>query len=187
MLSQFVSPYQQRKLGELDFKFPQGTNAVGRLDYASEGLLILTTDKALSNKLLHPTKEHTRHYIVQVAREVREATLQKLRSGIEILIKEKGSYTTKPCEVNIISKPHYLVEREDELPENLPQCWLEFILTEGKNRQIRKMCRVSGHKCWRLIRNRIEDLDIGDMKPGEVKEIEQEELFRLLKIDNPVG
>lgn len=184
MLSQFVSPYEQRKLGELDFNFPEGTNAVGRLDYASEGLLILTTDKTLSNKLLHPSKQHKRGYLVQVAREVSEHTLKRLRAGIDILIKEKGTYTTKPCEVNLIIKPSNLADRENELPENIPQSWLEFILTEGKNRQIRKMCRISGHKCWRLIRNRIEDLQLGNMQPGEVKEITKEELFRSLKIDD---
>lgn len=183
MVSQFVSPYEQIKLGGLNFDFPEGTNAVGRLDYASEGLLILTTDNTLTGKLLHPSKQHKRAYIVQVAREVNDVTLQKLRSGIDILIKKKGAYTTQPCEVNLIKKPVNIPEREDSLEEKIPQSWLSFILTEGKNRQIRKMCRISGHKCWRLIRTGIEDLTIDNMRPGEVREIDRGELFRLLRLD----
>ena len=71
MISQFISPYVQRKLGELDFDFPEGTNAVGRLDNDSEGLLILTTDKTLTNRLLHPTRKHKRSYVVQVEKNRR--------------------------------------------------------------------------------------------------------------------
>jgi len=70
MISQFVSPYVQRKLGELVFDFPEGTNAVGRLDDDSEGLLILTTDKSLTKRLLHPDRKHRRSYIVQVEKKL---------------------------------------------------------------------------------------------------------------------
>ena len=183
MISQFVSPYEQRKLGELDFDFPQGTAAVGRLDNESEGLLILTTDKTLTHRLLNPEKKHTRGYMVQVEKIVEEKTLEKLRSGIDILIKGQNRlYTTLPCTVNLILKPKRLPEREKSLGENLPQSWLEFILTEGKNRQIRKMCKAVRHKCRRLIRTKIEDLELGNMQPGEVREIEQEKLFKLLKL-----
>ncbi len=185
MISQFVSPYEQRKLGELDFDFPEGTAAVGRLDNESEGLLILTTDKTLTHRLLDPEKKHTRGYIVQVEKIVEETTLEKLRSGIEILIKGQNRiYTTLPCTVNLILKPKNLPEREKSLSDDLPQSWLEFILTEGKNRQIRKMCKAVRHKCRRLIRTKIENLELGDMKPGDVKEIGQEELFGLLKLMN---
>lgn len=184
MISQFISPADLRKLGELDFVFPEGTNAVGRLDNNSEGLLILTTDTKLTQRLLHPDKKHKRSYVVQVEKTVSEETRQKLSSGIEILIKgKKGSYTTLPCTVNIIAKPIDLPKREDTFPEEIPHTWLEFILTEGKNRQIRKMCRLVRHKCWRLIRTKIEDLELGTMKPGEVREMDKKELFKLLKIN----
>ena len=184
MISQFISPITHRKLGELDFDFPVGTNAVGRLDHESEGLLILTTDSGLTQKLLHPSKNHSRSYIVQVDKVVNEETITRLSSGVEILLKgKKQSYTTKPCTVNLINKPPNLPPREDSLAENIPHCWLEFILTEGKNRQIRKMCRLVRHKCKRLIRTKIENLELGDMQPGEVREIEQKKLFELLLID----
>ena len=183
MISQFVSPYEQHKLGELDFDFPEGTAAVGRLDYESEGLLILTTDKTLTNRLLNPKKKHKRKYLVQVEKIPDDKTLEKLRAGIEILIKGQNRvHTTLPCEVNLILKPENLPERENSLPENVPHSWLEFILMEGKNRQIRKMCKAVRHKCRRLIRTGIEDLKLGDMKPGEVREMEHGELFRLLKL-----
>lgn len=184
MVSQFISPYKQSKLCDLDFEFPEGTNAVGRLDNESEGLLILTTDKLLSKKLLHPTKKHLRHYVVQVEKLVGEEALNTLRTGVEILIKGQNRvYKTQACRVNIISRPHFLRDELHELNNNYPNTWLEFILMEGKNRQIRKMCKAVRHKCRRLVRTKIEDLEVGDLQPGEVKEIEQEKLFTLLKLN----
>lgn len=183
MISQFVSPYDHRLLGDLDYSFPEGTNAVGRLDEDSEGLLILTNDKSLTRRLLHPSRKHRRGYVVQVERTVTEEAIKTLSSGIDILIKKKGTYRTLPCDVKVIDKPAGLPERAHPFKEYLAHSWLEFILTEGKNRQIRKMCSAVRHDCKRLIRTRIEDLSIGEMKPGEVKEIEQNELFELLKLE----
>lgn len=182
MLSQFVSPYKHTLLGDLDYDFPEGTNAVGRLDEDSEGLLILTNDKTLTKRLLHPDKKHKRSYIVQVERKVEQEALQKLSSGIDIVIKRKGNYRTIPCEVNLIEKPLHLPERAHPFKEFLPHSWLEFVLTEGKNRQIRKMCAAVRHDCKRLIRTSIEDLELGNMQPGEVKEIDQQKLFELLRL-----
>ncbi len=184
MISQFVSPYVQRKLGELDFDFPEGTNAVGRLDDDSEGLLILTTDKSLTKRLLHPDRKHKRNYIVQVEKKIGEEALNKMRNGLEIIVKQRGKYITQPCEVNVIEKPKDLAERAHAFREDLPQSWLEFILMEGKNRQIRKMCAAVRHDCKRLIRTKIENLELGDMKPGEVREIGQKELFELLLLSD---
>jgi 23S rRNA pseudouridine2457 synthase len=182
MISQFVSPYKHRLLCDLDYVFPEGTNAVGRLDDDSEGLLILTTDRTLTKRLLHPTRKHKRNYIVQVERKVGEEAIQKLSSGVEILIKKKGAYLTQPCEVTVIEKPDNLPDRAHTFKEFLPHSWLEFVLTEGKNRQIRKMCSAVRHDCKRLIRTKIEGLELGDMQPGDVKEIEQSELFELLRL-----
>lgn len=183
MISQFVSPYQHRLLGDLDFEFPPGTNAVGRLDEASEGLLILTTDKTLTKRLLHPDKKHYRSYTVQIEKKIDQSVIDRLRNGVEIQVKGKGPYITQPCEVRQIEKPNNLPDREDTFREFLPHSWLEFILTEGKNRQIRKMCAEVRHKCRRLIRTRIENLELGTLKPGEVKEMNRDELFDLLLLD----
>jgi 23S rRNA pseudouridine2457 synthase len=182
MVSQFISPHKKRLLGDLDYDFPEGTNAVGRLDDDSEGLLILTTDKSMVRRLLHPSLKHERTYVVQVEKKVTEEALEKLRTGVDILVQGKGAFKTSPCEVNVIEKPAFLPERGHEFRADLPQSWLEIVLREGKNRQIRKMCSGVRHDCKRLIRTKIEDLSIEDMKPGEVKEIEREKLFELLKL-----
>jgi 23S rRNA pseudouridine2457 synthase len=186
MISQFVSSHNKRLLGELDFDFPEGIHALGRLDDDSEGLLILTTDKSMTRILFNPEVKHKRNYVVQVEKRVGEAALHKLRTGMEILVKLKGVYMTKPCEVNIIEKPHWLPERAHEFRADLPQTWMEMILTEGRNRQIRKMCAGVYHPCKRLIRTKIEDLSIEGMQPGEVKELSKEELFAGLHIKLPV-
>lgn len=182
MISQFISPHNHKKLDELDFNFPPGTNAVGRLDMESEGLLILSTDKTLVKKLLLPGLQHKRSYIVQVAQQVNTETLERLCNGVEILLKGKGGYTTQQCEVRLIDQPPYFLNSDVVIHENASTSWLEFILMEGKNRQIRKMCKVVGHRCLRLIRTGIEDLRLGDMKPGEVREIEKSILFSKLRI-----
>lgn len=182
MVSQFVSSHKLRLLCDLEYTFPEGTNAVGRLDNDSEGLLILTTDKSLVGKLMHPDKKRSKRYVVQVEKIVSEEKLNILRNGMDILVKGKGVYHTKPCDVNIIDKPTYLPERGHAFREDLPQSWLEFVLKEGKNRQIRKMCSGVRHDCKRLIRTHIEDLDIIGMKAGEVREMGQEELFRKLNL-----
>lgn len=180
MLSQFVSPYAHRLLGDLDFDFPEGTHAVGRLDEHSEGLLILTTDKTLTRRLLHPEKKHLKHYLVQVQHQVNPQTLETLSRGIGIEVKKKGIYHTQPCEVRLTDAPPNLPERENPVHNFIEYSWLEFILTEGKNRQIRKMCRTVKHRCQRLIRTRINNLELGPMQPGEVVEMSREELFEKL-------
>jgi len=182
MISQFISPYDQRLLGELNYKFPEHTQAVGRLDFHSEGLLILTTDKSLTRKLLHPEKKHARKYLVLVEKTVSQDTVNNLQQGIEIEIKGRGKYLTQNCSVQILLNPPKIPARNPEYKEYFPHTWLEFTLTEGKNRQIRKMCKTVRHNCKRLIRTQIEDLKIDGMLPGEVREIEGKQLFELLKI-----
>lgn len=184
MVSQFVSSHKLRLLCDLDYSFPEGTNAVGRLDNDSEGLLILTNDKSLVGKLMHPDKKRSKRYVVQVEKVITPEKLNILRTGVDILVKGKGAYHTKECEVNIIDKPNYLPERGHTFREDLPQSWLEFVLKEGKNRQIRKMCSAVRHDCKRLVRTHIENVNIIGMKAGEVREVEQKELFAQLGLDN---
>lgn len=183
MVSQFVSPHKLRLLCDLDYSFPEGTNAVGRLDNDSEGLLILTNDKSLVGKLMHPDRKRAKRYVVQVEKVVSEEKLNQLRNGVDILVKGRGEYRTKDCEVNIIEKPSYLPPRGHSFRDDLPQTWLEFVLKEGKNRQIRKMCSAVRHDCKRLIRTHIENVNIIGMQPGEVREVAREELFAQLNLD----
>jgi len=183
MLSQFVSPYDHRLLGDLDFRFPEGTHAVGRLDEDSEGLLLLTTDKTMTRRLMHPALQHKKVYVVRVVKHVEEAALHQLRNGIEIKVKQRGVHLTQPCTVEIIPKPDDLAEIHTNFKEFVPHTWLRMVLTEGKNRQIRKMCKAVGHSCKRLIRVAINDLTLMDMQPGEVHEMDRDTVFALLKLD----
>jgi len=181
MLSQFIGT-ESTSLADLDFDFPEGIHAIGRLDELSEGLLILTTNKKVTRLLFQGPVPHRRTYLVRVKNKVSPERLEKLRSGIPIIIKDGVEYTTGACDVHIVEKPQNLAPgRYDDL-DHLPHTWLQLSLTEGKYHQVRKMVAAVHHKCQRLIRTSIEDLELGDLKPGEVKEIEEEAFFSLLKI-----
>jgi 23S rRNA pseudouridine2457 synthase len=184
MVSQFVSSDEVRLLGDLDFDFPEGTHAIGRLDNHSEGLLILTTNKRVTNLLFQGEIPHKRKYWVNVGHIVLPETVELLRTGIPIRIKGGDYYTTSPCEVEVIDRPAILEEHKNESQPDVPNTWLSITLTEGKYHQVRKMVREARHRCKRLIRASIEDLELGDLPSGGVREIEEETFFRLLKIEN---
>jgi 23S rRNA pseudouridine2457 synthase len=183
MVSQFVSSDAVRLLGDLDYDFPEGIHAIGRLDNHSEGLLILTTNKKVTRLLFQGEIPHKRVYLVHVAHVVTDATLTLLRTGIPIRIKGGEDYVTAPCEVEVVSKPAGLSPQYEKEWE-VPHTWLSITLTEGKYHQVRKMVRTAGHRCKRLIRLSIENLDLGDLEPGGVREVEEVEFFEKLKIDN---
>ncbi len=182
MLSQFIGG-EGRMLGELDHAFPEGIHAVGRLDNHSEGLLILTTDKKITKLLFQGEVPHSRTYLVKVYREVSDETLEKLMTGITIRIKGNVDYTTTPCEVTKVPEPEDLFPGGYEYRAGLPHTWLRITLTEGKYHQIRKMTRVVGHPCQRLIRVAIEDLMLGDLLPGELREVEEEVFYKKLRLE----
>ncbi|SEW51630.1 pseudouridine synthase [Chitinophaga arvensicola] len=184
MVSQFVSSHDVRLLGELQFDFPEGTHAIGRLDNHSEGLLILTTNKKVTRLLFQGEQPHERTYLVKVKGEMSADTLQRLKEGVPICIAEGVDYVTVPCNVEIVQRPPGLFDHPRELPVNVPHTWLLITLTEGKFHQVRKMVAAVSHRCQRLIRVSIEGLLLGDLPPGAVKEFEEEEFFRLLKIAN---
>ncbi|RPD41854.1 pseudouridine synthase [Chitinophaga barathri] len=183
MLSQFKGNEQEiRMLGELDFDFPEGIHAVGRLDATSEGLLLLTTNKRVTNLLFQGKEPHSRTYHVMVRNNVSDEKLQQLRNGVRIRISGDEYYTTPPCEANIIPAPVGLVKREGDITREVPHTWLSITIFEGKFRQVRKMVQAIGHPCKRLIRVSIEDIHLGSLEAGGVKEMDETEFFRLLKI-----
>lgn len=157
---------------------------VGRLDKDSEGLLLLTNDKSLNASLLSPAQKHARSYFVQVDNDITDKAIETLKKGVDITL-DSGSYTTKPCSVKKLSKAPVLPERNPPIRvrQNIPTSWALIELTEGKNRQVRKMFASVGFPVLRLIRVQIEDLKIGKLEPGKYIEIGQEELFKLLKIE----
>ncbi|SEW43368.1 23S rRNA pseudouridine2457 synthase [Chitinophaga sp. YR573] len=182
MVSQFISPDKVRLLGDLDFDFPEGTHAIGRLDNHSEGLLILTTNKKVTKLLFQGEVPHKRTYLVMVKGVVTPEELLQLQTGITIVIAGGADYVTTPCHAAIVEKPAGLFHRPQAYRELLPHTWLEITLTEGKFHQVRKMVMAIGHRCQRLIRTSIEDLELGDLAPGHIREIEEHLFFELLKI-----
>jgi 23S rRNA pseudouridine2457 synthase len=177
MVSQFVSPDDVRLLGELDFDFPEGTHAVGRLDNYSEGLLLLTTNKKITRLLFQGDMPHVRTYIVQVKNNVSDEGLQQLKNGIAISAKNGGTHFTGTCDVALIDEPEHLFSSGYILHESTPNTWLRISLTEGKFHQVRKMVAAIHHKCKRLIRISIEDMELDGLTPGEVREVDEKFFF----------
>ncbi len=182
MVSQFVSPHDVNLLKDVTYNFPEGIHAIGRLDNYSEGLLILTTNKKITKLLFESKTPHKRTYLVQVRDIVTPEKLQLLQTGVSIRIKGGGYYTTAPCEVSIVERPANLYRRENEFKEGLPHTWILITLTEGKFHQVRKMVDAVRHRCKRLIRVSIENLELNDLQPGEIKEIEEGDFFEKLNI-----
>ena len=182
MVSQFVSPDKVNLLHKIDFNFPEGTHAIGRLDKNSEGLLILTTNKKVTKLLFESKVPHKRTYLVQVLHHMSEESLQKIRDGVSILIKGNVYWTTTPCEADFVSKPIDLFSSPNELKDFIPHTWLRITLTEGKYHQVRKMVLATRHKCMRLIRIMIENIELGDLPPNKVKELDEITFFTLLGI-----
>ena len=162
---------------------------VGRLDRDSEGLLVLTDNGQLQHRLAHRKYAHPRTYLVQVERIPNEQSLQKLRQGIKI-----KDYLTRPAKVKIIEQEPNLPERNPPIRfrKTIPTCWLEITLTEGRNRQVRRMTAAVGYPTLRLVRvamgiqsNRnakYHYLRLQKLQPGEWREINQQEQLLLQKL-----
>ena len=182
MVSQFVSCHSVKLLCDLDFAFPPGTHAIGRLDQNSEGLLLLTTNKKITKLLFQSVVPHKRTYLVQVQNKVIPETLIQLANGIAISAPNGNSFITTPCEVIQVDKPSYLWEAADFLHENVQNSWLQITLTEGKFHQVRKMVAAVNHKCIRLIRTDIEDISVVNLPPGAVLEMKEDDFFSMLHL-----
>ncbi len=183
MLSQFSGGHPGlRMLGDLPYEFPEGIHAVGRLDYTSEGLLLLTTDQSVTRRLFDPAASHPRSYLVNVYRPVSDETIARLASGISIRVKGGLDYETAPAIVARAVRPAALPRIGHELRADLPQDWLLMTLTEGKHRQVRKMLQAAHHPCHRLIRLSIGGLALGDLAAGELRELSGADFFGTLGI-----
>lgn len=180
MESQFISPHAGPLLGDLSFSFPPGTHAIGRLDKYSEGLLLLTTNKKITALLFESTVPHKRTYLVQVKHIVSENSLAQLRSGVSIRITGAMHYLTPPCEVHIVPPSQFPSPRP--FPHSIESTWLSITITEGKFRQVRKMVAAIRHRCMRLIRTSIEDLELENLPPGAMKELDESTFFSKLKL-----
>ncbi|APZ48061.1 ribulose phosphate epimerase [Polaribacter reichenbachii] len=172
-LSQFVNNQTKRKkklLGELH-DFPEGTMAIGRLDFASEGLLLLTTDGKVSAEIR--SNKYEKEYYVQVDGIITQKEIEQLKNGVEIGFEGK-KYTTKPGKSFLIDDPKFPLRSQKIRDERHgPTSWISIIITEGKFRQVRKMTAAVGFPTLRLIRVRIGEIKIDNLEVGKVLEINE--------------
>ena len=171
-LSQFITNETKRKkkmLGEL-FDFPKKTMAIGRLDFASEGLLFLTTDGKISAAVR--SKKVEKEYYVQVDGLITQEAIEKLKKGVEIGF-DGQKYTTLPGKAFLLETPNF-PNRSQKIRDERhgPTSWVSIIITEGKFRQVRKMTAAVDFPTLRLIRVRIGDIHLNEMKSGQVKEVD---------------
>ena len=171
VLTQFTGEEGDRTLA--DFNLPKNVYAAGRLDKDSEGLLILTDDGIFNQKLTNPKSEKEKTYYVQVENIPAEDSLSQMRRGLRI-----KDYITRPCQVKIINDP----ELEERVPpirdrKSIPTCWLEIKISEGKNRQVRRMTAKIGHPTLRLVRVAMGKFQLKDLKQGQWIEISKSDIL----------
>ena len=140
-----------------------GVYAAGRLDADSEGLLVLTDDGALQKRIADPRHKLPKTYLVQVEGCPDEAALARLRAGVDL-----GDFVTMPCDARVVAEPAWLWPRNPPIRErkSIPVSWVEIVLREGKNRQVRRMTAKVGFPTLRLIRVRIGDWTLDGLAPG---------------------
>lgn len=162
VLSQFTDPNGAATLSDyIDIK---NVYAAGRLDKDSEGLLLLTDDGKLQHRIADPKHKMSKTYWAQVEGIPEESQLQLLRDGVEL---KDGM--TRPAKVSRIDPPKQLWSRDPPIRErkSIPDCWLEITISEGKNRQVRRMTAAINHPTLRLIRYRIGSWTVDGIEPGK--------------------
>lgn len=178
VLSQFTQEHpSHRTLAE--FGFPPDVYAIGRLDRDSEGLLLLSDEARWNDRLLNPRHAHPRTYHVQVDGQVSDEAVRKLSVGVDL-----KEFRSLPCKAQRLDPEPGHTPRDPPIRvrKSIPTSWLELTLTEGKNRQVRRMTAAVGHPTLRLVRARIGALDLLALKlaPGDWRELssaEREQVF----------
>lgn len=180
MLSQFSREGDKQILKDY-FDVPVDVYPVGRLDYDSEGLLLLTNDKTINHRLLHPSFKHERTYWVQVEGAITPAAIKTLQQGCTISVNGK-THKTQKCKAGIFDPAPEVPDRHPPIRyrKNIPDTWIWLTLTEGKNRQVRKMTASVGFPTLRLIRYSMEKINIDGLKPGEMSILTQKEAYSML-------
>lgn len=173
-----VSPLTKRTLSE--FGLPKGVYAAGRLDYDSEGLLILSNDGAFIHRLTDPRHKLPKTYLAQVEGAPTDEALQPLRRGLQI-----KDYRTLPCQARILAEAPALPPRDKPISPHGPTVWLELILTEGKKRQVRHMTAAVGLPTLRLVRVQIGPVKLNDLQPGQWRDLNTTELDSIIHAGAP--
>jgi 23S rRNA pseudouridine2457 synthase len=153
-----------------------GVYAAGRLDQDSEGLMILTSDGSLAHRITDPEHKLPKVYWIQVERVPSEEALAQLRSGVTL-----SGRKTRPATVRVLADVPPLPERPVPIRfrKTVPTAWIELTLSEGMNRQVRRMTAAVGHPTLRLMRIAIGPLRLGGLKPGEWRKATERELAAL--------
>ena len=180
VLSQFTPEPGSRWRTLAALGLPPRVYPIGRLDADSEGLLLLSDEPALNQRLLHPSHGHRREYWVQVERIPTDEALAQLAAGISL-----GDHHTLPCRARRLDPAPELPPRDPPIRVRLtvPDCWLALELTEGKNRQVRRMTAAIGHPTLRLRRVRIGRLELAalGLAPGQWRELTAAERALILQ------
>lgn len=191
MLSQFSSEGTERSpdkltLADLPHAFAKDVYPVGRLDADSEGLLLLTDDRTINHRLLDPRYAHERTYYVQVDGAITDEALRQLTDGVTINVEGKPHHT-RPAQARRLPDEPTLPPRNPPIRYRaaIPTTWIALTLTEGKNRQVRRMTAAVGFPTLRLVRWAIGHLTADGMQPGEVRELDPDELTKLLGTSRP--
>lgn len=171
VLCQFTDEPQYKGQRETlaDYIQQPGFYAAGRLDRDSEGLLLLTDDGKLQHRISDPKHKQPKTYLVQLEGEISREALQRLQQGVEL-----NDGMTLPAKARKVNAPQWIWERNPPIRErkNIPTSWLELTITEGRNRQIRRMTAAVGYPTLRLIRIRIGDFKLNNLKSGESQLVE---------------
>ncbi|MDI9319373.1 MAG: pseudouridine synthase [Phycisphaerales bacterium] len=180
VLSQFSPEGGKKTLANYFKNIAKDIYPVGRLDYDSEGLLLLTNDKKLSQRLLSPQNKHPRTYYVQVEGSANKTTIKKLEIGVEINVDGK-LYQTLLAQAHLLNEVPNLPDRNPPIRfrKNIPTTWISLTLIEGKNRQVRKMTAAIGFPTLRLVRFKIGSITAENMLSGDYIEISQNEIAQL--------
>jgi 23S rRNA pseudouridine2457 synthase len=172
VLSQFTPEPGSRWHTLAEFGLPPHVYPIGRLDADSEGLLLLTNERGLNTQLLDPARGHEREYWAQVERIPSPEALQQLERGLDL-----GDHRTRPARARRLDPAPALPPRDPPIRvrQTVPDCWIALALTEGKNRQVRRMTAAVGHPTLRLVRVRIGGFDMGDLAAGQWRELSEAE------------
>jgi 23S rRNA pseudouridine2457 synthase len=179
VLSQFTDNTGEQRCTLKKYISVPGVYPVGRLDWDSEGLLLLTNHGQLQHRLCDPRFQHPRTYLVQVERIPDADALRQLQEGVII-----DNYRTRQTLVHLLNAEPHLPPRDPPIRfrKTVPTAWLEMTLTEGRNRQIRRMTAKVGYPTLRLVRVAIAELSLANLQLGQWRDLAPEELDSLLKL-----
>ncbi|MFN8319239.1 MAG: pseudouridine synthase [Saprospiraceae bacterium] len=173
VLSQFTreAAHHQCLADYLDV--PKTVYPIGRLDYDSEGLLLLSDQAGLNAELLHPEQHISKVYYVQIEGDITDQAIKQLREGVSITLPNKKKYQTQACRVKKITEPN-LPERNPPIRvrANIPDSWISIEIKEGKNRQVRKMCAAVGFPVLRLVRVQMGSYQLHNLQPGKFRQVD---------------